>query len=109
MKTKLRIIDFVPFTIMMLFATVGLYFALIVYRAYEPIAKGITGITLLTLEYRAYFLSPERNANEPTRLLFEYPTGFKYLGLGVFWAVVNYWAFGQIIEMIRYLIKLLNN
>lgn len=106
MKTRLQIKDFIPFTMMMALIAVGLYFALMVYRTHEPIAKGVSGLTLLALVYRTYYRSPERSVNEPTRFLFEYPTGFRYLGFGVFWAIVNFWALEQIFDMVLYLMKL---
>lgn len=103
MKTKLRIKNFIPFITMMVLIFTSLYFARIIGRAYEPIAEGILGVVFLILVYRVYYLSPELNTKEPTRFLFEYPIGFKYLGFGVFWAVVNYWALMQIFDMFRYL------
>jgi len=109
MKTKTPIKNFIPFIVLMVFGSVGIYFALLVYRTHEPIAEGISGLTLLTLVYRTYYLSPKMNVDEPTRLLFEYPTGFKYLGFGLFWAVVNFWALKQIVDMVLYVIKLFNN
>jgi hypothetical protein len=103
MKTKTPLKNFIPFITMLIFTGVGLNVALIVYRTYEPIAEGITGLALLALVYRVYYLSPELNAKEPTRFLFEYPGGFRYLGFGVFWAIVNFWALKQIIDMVFYL------
>jgi hypothetical protein len=109
MKKPLRIKDFVPFTIIMAFIIIGVYFASIVDLTYKPISNGILGITLLALEYRIYYLSPKLNAKEPTRLLFEYPTGLKYISFGLFLAVVNFWVISRIIDMIYYLITLFNN
>lgn len=107
MKTKMQIKKFIPFIVMMAFIVTSLYFARIIGRAYEPIAEGVLGLVFLALVYRVYYLSLELNAKEPTRFLFEYPTGFKYLGFGVFWAIVNYWALMQIFDMFRYLAQLL--
>lgn len=106
MKNSLRIKDYVPFTIIIMLIFIGLYFARIVDYAYKPIEDGILGMTLIVLEYRIYYLSPKLNAEEPTRLLFKYPIGFRYLGFGLFWAVINFWAISQIINMIYYMINL---
>ena len=109
MKTIIPIKNFIPVIVIMIFIVVGICFAIMIYRAYEPVAEGIIGLTLLALVYRTYFLSPELKVREPTRLVFEYPTGFRYLGFGVFWAIVNFWALSQIIDMVCYLIKLFNS
>lgn len=108
MDTKYSIKNFIPFSVILVLIIVCVYLARLVGRAYEPIADGILGLIFLVLVYRVYYLSPELNTKYPTRLLFEYPTGFRYLGFGVFWAVVNYWAIHQIFDMVRYLIALLH-
>ena len=102
MNTKVQIKKFIPVVVITALMFTSLYFARIIVLTYEPIAEGILGLVLLTLAYRVYYLSPDLNIKEPTRLLFEYPGGFKYLGVGVFWAVINYWAVIQILDMFRY-------
>lgn len=104
MLSKIR--NLLPFVTTITSILVALRFGSALYHTNEPIVDGILSVTIFFLIYRNYF-SPVRVDNEPIQLLFQYPTGFKYLGPGVLAALISYWASSQIAEMVFYLIKLL--
>ena len=109
MKIPNQIKKIIQFIVIVAFVVVvDIYFANIVYRAYEPVVKGILGITIIVLVYRIY-IAPKQTGENPVQLLFTYPIVIKYLIFGVFWALVYYWALRQIIDMVLYLIKLFIN
>jgi hypothetical protein len=91
-----------------LFGVVDYYFANIVYRAYEPVVKGILGIAIFYLVFITY-IAPKRTKKEPIEILFTNPAAFKYLIFGLFWSMVTFWALKEIIDMVSFLINLLRS
>lgn len=108
MKKTPRVIDYAPIVFIAAAVFIGIYFADRFDNTYAPIKNGILAMTLLAFEYRVYYLSPKLIAAEPTRLLFQYPTGFKYVGFALFIAILNYWAIDHIFTMIYYITSLLD-
>jgi hypothetical protein len=94
--------------ILIFYIIVDLYFGNIVYRTHESVVKGILGITFLFLVYRIY-IAPKQIVWKPTQLLSTDYLSLKYFFIGMFWAIVNYWALRQIIDAVIYLFKLFNN
>ena len=107
MKREFRIVDYLPIIAMLFCVAIAVHYAGIIYDAHEPIAKGFVGLFFLVLFYRTY-ISPRSNINhEPTRYLFAFPVGFKYIGIGVLSVALSFWALNQTLEMVFYLAKII--
>ena len=104
MKPNFRVIDFLPFIIMAACIAAAVYYAGVLYDAQKPIVNGILALAFLVLEY-LYVSADSLVKNEPTRNLFTYPTGFRYLGFGILSVMLSYWALNEIIRMVFYLLK----
>jgi len=99
---SLATIVFLIITILIL-TVVDLVIANQIYRVYEPIAKGILSLVLLTLAY--LYIMPKRIVEEPIRAIFTI-RGLKLSFAVIFWAIIIYWALIPIFDMVYYLIKL---
>jgi hypothetical protein len=106
MKSKFSIKNYLPFMILLLLIAASVNAAAYMYDVYKSIAKGLLACAFLFLEYRIY-LSQQAIVADPVRTLFEYPSGFRYLGLGLSLSFLNYWALSQVVDMVVYIIKLL--
>lgn len=109
MKPKYSPLDFLPIIVMLACIFAGLYVAGLIYDEHQPISRGFVGIAFFVMAYRVYLSAARLSTDEPTRNLFSFPVGFKYLGLGVVLAILSFWALNQTLDMIFYLLGMFFN
>jgi hypothetical protein len=79
-------------------------FARWVYHDYEPIAKGILGISILVTMYR--YLFPKGLTNSFGFSFTNNIEVLKFFLFIIYMMLVGYWALREFIDMIFYLVKL---
>lgn len=102
MKTKRLIF----FSLLIITIAFGIYIAIVIMDRYELVVRGTLGFTTLYLLHQHY-LSPQKNRDESVGILIEFPRDIKHLISGFFLSIVMFWAFQQVLEIVRYLFKLL--
>jgi hypothetical protein len=82
----------------------GIYIARFIQDKYKIFAEGFVGLAVFYLIYLT-FLSRKNISSKPFELEdLEFPKDINYLFFGFFWAMIIYWAAGQILDLVRYFI-----
>jgi hypothetical protein len=102
-KFMLRYKNQIFYSLAMVICALGAYIANLIEDQNRVLAHGIVGGTVLYLIYLV-FLSPKRIINDLLETPPEYPEDIKYLFFGFFITMVMFWAAGQIIDLVRYLL-----
>jgi hypothetical protein len=102
MKTG-SLIQRVTFIVLLIFLILlSVSIALITYRYYGVIARGIVGIILM---YLLYFFGRYSNMDVSTHTLLSDPKKGKYLISAFVVPLISYWAMAQIYEMVLFFWK----
>ncbi len=73
---------------------------------YDVFVRAILGITVLYLAIRTYVLSPsDKDEKEAFAKVYDFPYNLRIFGFAFILAIIFYWAWGQISDMIMYLIR----
>lgn len=90
------------YTIAFVIGVLGFYIAKIIESQYKVIANGILGLLVPYLLYMAFVAS--RNEAKPIALNeLEFPRDIRYFLYSFFWPMLIYWAYYQILDLVRYL------
>ncbi len=82
----------------------GAYVAYIIEDRHKVVVNGVLSSAVLYLIYLA-FLSPRKIISESIEVKLEFPKDIKYLVIGFFATMIMFWAAGQILDLIWYLLS----
>ena len=102
MKTEMRTKRYVFVTLLVGLVLLSVSIALITYRYYGVVARGILGLVML---YLLYFYGRYTNMDISTDNLLLDPKKGKYLISAFIVPLISYWAAAQIYEMILFFTK----
>jgi len=99
-SVRIKKYAFIAFLIILILASVSI--ALITYRYYGVIARGVLGFILI---YLLYFFGRYSNMDVSTETLLSDPKKGKYLISAFVVPLISYWAMAQIYEMVLFFWK----
>ena len=100
MKTGISTVRIIVFSLMIVFAFLGVYLGSITYH-YEIIVRGILGIAVIYLSFRVFFSSREDSIED----YYPFSKNIKYFIIVCIGGAIFYWAAQQAIEMILFYLK----
>ena len=101
MKIRIQLSKILVYALMIVVGFAGVKLASIIIQRYTVEVNGILGLVLIYLIYRVYLSSRRLEIDEPTEVLFEFPTNVRYFVFGFFWSLILSWALGHVFDMIQ--------
>src|SRR5574341_1583146 len=102
MKTEIRLRRYALSALLIVLILLSVCIALITYRYYGVVARGILGLVTLCL---LYFFGRHTNMDVTMDALLSDPKKGKYLISAFIVPLISYWAVAQIYEMILFIWK----
>jgi hypothetical protein len=106
MKTNTLSTTIIFFTLLVIAVAIGGYIAYATLYRYELLVRGALGFTTLYFIYRQ-IMSSNEISEEPRGIYIKLPRDLKLIFLGFIVSIITCWAAGQLLDIIKYLAKIL--
>jgi hypothetical protein len=105
-KTNTLSTKIIFFTLLAIAIATGVYIANVTLYRDELLVKGTLSFTTLYLMYRQ-FISSNEVSTDPDGMHIKFPRDLKFILLGFVVSIITYWAAGQLLSILKHLVKIL--